>query len=824
MLYIHTTMKKFFLFLTALLSLGNMPFLQASTIDINGNVYPIDTTVEKHQVGPGVWHTRFTIAIGTNKHNCYLMEIDLTNPYNTVEEWQSSNEFGKTQRLADAHVQMNEANHRPVGGVNCNFWVVTSQNKGYNEGLLGQSFAGTARNGMLIGNPDDWNFGHGDRGYVMVDRNKRVHIEEMAFGGGLITQNNDTFPILEVNRTRVNPTANEIVVFNEYTSRNGTRATDGIEVVFSAPEWNINGKMTCTVLSTNTTGGTKLAEGQGVLQGRGTGKTQLETLKIGDTFTMQLGVFGRKDPTFQPDILQMVTGNCLVMRDGVLTDRNTNEDYNNKNYARTMLATNNEGNKLWMLVAENPGMYTAQMCAIVRHAGATYAAGMDGGGSAQMCLEGQVINPTTEGTARAVANSMWVFSTAPDDSVVARLEYPDDKIRLPKYGVFAPSFMSYNQYDVLLSYQQPNVKLTCDESVGYINEDGAFVCLSAGTLTASCDNATKTFEVELEPTTGLDIRLDSVIVMNNTNYLLDVDATAAGKTLPIFAAALTWIVADETIVTITKDGILNGISDGKTYVYGELDGNKDSILVSVEIPQANPLCINTFAGEDATAWAIKASSTSWGTQLVVNETGKAALNFTYAPARKANIELQNNIRFYGLPESISLYLQTDKEILTDVNFKLQANGLDKQTQCKFQNIKVGEQTHALIDIKQEIGNEISIHPIHLEAIQLNLNTATLTKSEQYSIILYGLYLNYGDLSVGVDNVLSQQFAIYPNPTSDQLNICGIQQPTAITLFDLQGRTMATQTLAQDGTLNISHLTAGTYILKVGNETVKIIKQ
>ncbi len=813
-------MKKHLLLFVSLLSAFS---LCAGTVDINGTLYPIDTTMH-YQAGPGTWHTRYTVSIGVIKHHCYLLEIDLTNPYNTIEEWQSSKQFGKTQKMGDAYNQMSEVNHRPVGGVNCNFWVVTSQNTGYNEGLLGQSFAGTARNGVLIGNPDDWNLPHGDRGYVMVDRNKKVHIEEMTFGAGIITKNNETLPIQEVNRTRVHPLADEIVVFNEYTGRNGTRATDGVEVVFSAPEWKINGDMICTVLSVNNTGGTVLTEGQGVLQGRGKFKANLESFQVGDTFTMQLWVVGRHDGTFRPDILQMVTGNCLVMRDGVLTDRNYNEEYNNRNYARTMLATNNEGNKLWMMVAQNPGMFTYQMCCLLRHAGATYAAGMDGGGSAQMCLEGNVINPTTEGVARAVANSIWVLSTAPDDSVVTRLEYPDDKIRLPKYGIFAPAFRSYNQYDVLLSHQQPNVKLSCDESVGYINEDGHFVCLSAGELTATCDNATKVFQVELEPTTGIDILLDSVVVMNNTNYLIETNATAAGKTLPIFAAALTWTVEDPTICSVSKEGLLNGINNGTTYVVGEIDGNKDSILVSVEIPETNPLCINTFLGEDVDAWKIKASSSSWGTTFAVNEAGKPTIDFTYSAARQAKIELLSDIRLYGLPKSLVLYVQVNKEMLTDINFKLQGNGLDKQTQYQFRDINVNEPMQAIVDLEKEIGNHISVHPIHLEAIQFNLNTSALKKGDPCSIILDGLYLNYGDLMVGIDNLVTSNLKVYPNPTSDELHIRGIQATTNVSLFDLQGRTVAKTTLTEDGTLQITNLTAGTYVLQVGNETVKIIKQ
>ncbi len=815
-------MKKHILLFASLLSVFGL--CAQSTVDINGTLYPIDTTAH-YQAGPGTWHTRYTVTIGSTKHHCYILEVDLTNPYNTVEEWQSGKEFGKTQKLADAHNQMSEVNHRPVGGVNCNFWVVSSQNTGNIEGMLGQSFAGTARNGVMIGQPDDWNQGHGDRGYVMIDRNKKAWIEEMRFDGVLTAADATTHPIRDVNRPRVIPNPDEVTLFNHYMGSKPTRATDGIEVVFSTPEWKMNGDMTCTVTSINTAGGTLITEGNGVLQGRGSGKAFLEKFKEGDTFTINLGVVSATDATFRPDIMQMVTGNCLVMRDGVLTDRNTNEEYNNRNYPRTMLATNNEGNRFWMMVAQKPGMYTAQMCALLKHAGATYAAGMDGGGSAQMCLDGQVINPTTEGTPRAVANSIWVLSTAPDDSVVTRLEYPDDKIRLPKYGVFAPAFRSYNQYEVVLSHNQPNVTLSCDESVGYINEEGEFVCLGAGQLTATCDKATKVFQVELEPTTGIDVRLDSVIVMDDTDYVIEVNATTEQITLPIFPDALTWTIADNTICEV-QNGVLNGLQNGRTYVYGEVDGNKDSLLVVVEIPEERPLLLNTFAGEDAAIWTIKASSTSWKTTLNPTEDGFADIDFTYSAARKPNIQLQTNIHLYGVPDYLAVDFEIAEPIIQEIAFTLQANNDKDDIVAKFlDDIPVKQRAHAVVDIKKVFGDDIAIHPLILSNIQFTLNTSNLTKKQVCKIALKGVYLHYKNFIVTYDNPHAlQQFAIYPNPTSDELHIRGIQTTTNVSLFDLQGRMVANTTLTEDGTLQIANLTAGTYVLQVGNETVKIIKQ
>ncbi|HCS87497.1 MAG TPA: hypothetical protein DIW30_03520, partial [Bacteroidales bacterium] len=61
---------------------------QTGTMDINGKQCAIDTTAY-YQAGPGIQHTAFTLTIGSTKHNCYMLEIDLTNQYNTVEEYQS---------------------------------------------------------------------------------------------------------------------------------------------------------------------------------------------------------------------------------------------------------------------------------------------------------------------------------------------------------------------------------------------------------------------------------------------------------------------------------------------------------------------------------------------------------------------------------------------------------------------------------------------------------------------------------------------------------------------------------------------------------------
>ena len=185
-------MKRFLLLPVLLLSLATMA--QHGTINIQTNLdstvilqYGIDT-LESYQVGPGIIYTRFDITNETSTRHCYIYEVDLTNPYNTVEESHSTT-IGNTERMADAHVRLDSANHRSIGSVNCNFWIVTTND--YGQGLVGVACTGQVSNGRIGANITDWNIGHGspdpilgrtqDIGYLMIDYQKRAHIDQFSW-------------------------------------------------------------------------------------------------------------------------------------------------------------------------------------------------------------------------------------------------------------------------------------------------------------------------------------------------------------------------------------------------------------------------------------------------------------------------------------------------------------------------------------------------------------------------------------------------------------------------------------------------------------------
>lgn len=78
-------------------------------------------------------------------------------------------------------------------------------------------------------------------------------------------------------------------------------------------------------------------------------------------------------------------------------------------------------------------------------------------------------------------------------------------------------------------------------------------------------------------------------------------------------------------------------------------------------------------------------------------------------------------------------------------------------------------------------------------------------------------------SAGMESIKS--FGTLTVSAGERLEISGISEGCALQVFDLQGKLSARAT-SSGGTceIDISHLEAGAYILKAGNEIVKFIKR
>ena len=77
-----------------------------------------------------------------------------------------------------------------------------------------------------------------------------------------------------------------------------------------------------------------------------------------------------------------------------------------------------------------------------------------------------------------------------------------------------------------------------------------------------------------------------------------------------------------------------------------------------------------------------------------------------------------------------------------------------------------------------------------------------------------------NLETATENVQMNSIVIYPNPTQDMLYISGTT-PQTLRVYDLQGRLLINETSMQ---INVSTLNMGTYLLQIGTQVVRFIKQ
>lgn len=92
----------------------------------------------------------------------------------------------------------------------------------------------------------------------------------------------------------------------------------------------------------------------------------------------------------------------------------------------------------------------------------------------------------------------------------------------------------------------------------------------------------------------------------------------------------------------------------------------------------------------------------------------------------------------------------------------------------------------------------------------------------------GDMLIYGTQNIlGVNDVASKSFAVYPNPTKDVINIVGNgSKMKSASIYDLSGKMVISET--SNAQINVSSLKKGIYILQVSSENetkkIKIIKE
>ena len=810
-------MKKF-LSLFCTLCIVHCVFSQGM-MDIYGTSYQVDT-IEYKQVGPGTMYCHAELP--AISQDIYILTIDLENEYTEIETFLGKDCIAGTELVTSACNRHTQPGHDAYCGVNGDFFNVSANY----EYPLGMPRGGSIQNGEVQVAPsnESWFWA-----FATMDVNKKPVFDYMIFNARVIIDENNTYHFNRVNQawetcdlTLYNRFAGPVT--RPYENHEGFDTMERTEVVVELVEgekWGLNKRTKVKVrrIVKNIDGGEPIAEDETVLSGVRAAATFLNQLTVGQELEVEMAIF-RPDAS-QPLVEQLIGGNAMILQNGELTERNTGDTYNSSPYPRTAIGASKDGRWLYLFVCDgkgaggSPGLTTTQVCGILENIGAYNIVGMDGGGSAEMVVNHAIVNLPSDGNERSVGNGWMLVSTAPVDSSIAYLRFHNHKLEVPTFASYQPRIMAYNQYGALLDDDVQDFVISCDENIGVCNGKvfTASSSVASGNLTVMVGDITYSAPLKVIAA-EVAVRLDSVIVDQDINYAIEV---LSGDML-VNPAALAWTIDDPTIVAIDENGVMNGLQNGRTIVRCELGGKEDSLLVLSEINESKmPIAMDEFK--------IKAASNKWNTTLVpATETDNAKLTFSYSIQRNPYIQLITNMRLYSLPKAISLILNTNTAKFSSVMFAVKANNEPTTTYVEKNNIQSGVDQTIELEFADVLNTatDISTYPLVLDYIKFNISTEI--EKMDHVVDIKSLQLIYdSDFVVEIDDITkADDLVVYPNPATDYI-IVESNIGEEVKIYDLDGRLVKESTMHNaQCIIDASILTAGTYIVKSGSASCKVI--
>ena len=810
-------MKRYYLLLSVCFFLL-WQAINAQTLLIDGKTYSVDT-LSNFKVGPGTQYTALRLK-STSRLDVYFLKVDASNPYISFKVVLGRDSIYTGEQPSSMAKRKTKDGAVYFAGTNGDFYATS--------GYVGLPVAGTMIEKEIATTPNS-------RKVIAFDEAKLPGIGVMSYVG-TVKSGNETWDIDHVNHLRAE---NQLVLYNQHNGKYTHTNAYGTEVLVQLQDgesWGANKDIRLKVVKTEVNkGNMAIPAGYAVLSGHGTAQTALNTLTVNDEVVLR---FDMLLDGVSSSYSTLVGGEARapMLKNGVVEQT----DIWNELHPRTGIGYSEDKKSVIYCVVDgrgaSAGVTTKQLAQLMQSAGAYNAFNMDGGGSSCMYVKDfGPMNATSDGVERAVANGIFAVSSAPADNVVAEIKAYNNKILLPHYGVFMPKFIAYNQYGVLLNKDLQGVVLSCTPDVGEIAPDGRFVASgkTGGVVTATYNNVSTQFSVELVSSAQIAFRLDSVLLDNKRNYTVQIQSVIGLNTMDVLPAALTWTVADPAICSV-DNGVINGLKNGKTFVVGSLGDFKDTISVTVEIPVSGRVIVDEFATTD---WSVDASSAlnvKWNTEnLPATWLHGAACNFVYASTRAPYIKLSRNFPFYALPDTMKLTVNAGNISVSKMLLELRTNNSSQALTKEFTSFLKNTDLQLTIPLNSLFDtSDLAIYPVWLN--YMNFYLGTLTTGQAYTLALKDITLCYKNFEVSAVSILEMSnLQIYPNPVvNGELKIRlsdNSARNVVVELYTFLGQCIAYKqynNFQTEISFETGKLSKGTYFLKVTQgekqETVKLL--
>jgi hypothetical protein len=204
---------------------------------------------------------------------------------------------------------------------------------------------------------------------------------------------------------------------------------------------------------------------------------------------------------------------------------------------------------------------------------------------------------------------------------------------------------------------------------------------------------------------------------------------------------------------VNEKGEVTGVKNGRVVVVGTLGEFSDSIIVDVEVAEANQIVWDDF--RNAASWEVTGSPTSFNPSLSVPQDASApvTLNFTYGSGRNKFLQLSKDSLLYSLPEKV-LVPMTSNAVFEKVIVMIRANNSTTTEQITFLNVAANEEHVLEIDVKERFGDDAAIYP--LQFLSVKMIPTTGTPNGACYVTLPGIIEVFAEGTTDVDNITSSQ--------------------------------------------------------------------
>ncbi len=701
---------------------------------IGDKAYDVDTLIFPHLAGPGVTAAKYDIPALPLKIS--VVEMDLTNPYIMMETCLGADKSVGSETPVNMAIRNNRPGHEVVGAMNGDFFMTAPSNE------VGLPLSGQVRNDELV-------LSSHNRACLVLDDDNRPYIDRLTFSG-TVTSGDHSFSLNLVNRMRYgyeNIAANQSFLFTRsYGPKTYDGSNSGKMVLLRPAEgefrWNAIGVEHCVIEDIfDAQGSRTIPDGKAILWLKGTYANQTEWMNVGD----QMDISFRQTLNNGPQdvkIQQLIGGSDhIIMQNGQFMD-----DWAER-HPRTAIGFNADSTRLYFVVVDGRhmssiGVKLYEMKGIFEALGAVNAVNLDGGGSSCILVNDEVLNHPSDGPVRAVGNGCLFVSKAPEDDEIGIISFEPRCYNLSISATTAFDVWGYNQYGVLKTRNLQGCTFSCDEQVGYFDEQGNFHAVSTpatGNLYVSYNGVTAA-----QPVTIMEAQWqlvsDSVVLDRFHPYAININGISGYGLDKVDPSVVAWASSNEEVCTVDEQGVITAVADGQTFVGSSHPLLADSLLVRVENPTGHITTIENAPIDPAT-WEITQSG---GKDRVVTALGNGMqIDFTGSSSRNPYIKIAKPVQMWGLPDTLRLRMRPGGIQLKSVKILVETAYGERVTaelpiEGTNDEITIDAPVNSLCDAA-DLGN----FPLHLVYYYITYNS--VTTGSQYSLQIPGMELVYANM-------------------------------------------------------------------------------